>query len=168
VTDALTSPFAVAAIVLVVAGLAKLRSPAAAARALDTLGVSAGAWMVRAIALGEIALGGWAVVRPEAPAALAVAAVYGAFAVVAWLLASREASCGCFGEREHPASLAQSVLSIALASAAGLAAIWRPRGLSWLATHPVVALGVAGAAYATVLAYTVLPLAWSAWIGATQ
>jgi hypothetical protein len=168
VAGALTSPFAVAAIVLIVAGFAKLRSPVVAAQALDALGLGAKPSQVRACAIAEIALGGWAAVRPGAPVAAAIAVAYGMFAVVAWLLARREESCGCFGERGHAASNAQSVLSMVLASAAGLAAIWRPHGLPWLASHPVIALGVAGAVYATVLAYTALPVAWSAWAGAAR
>ena len=56
-TDALTPLFAVAAIVLCVAGLAKLRSPATATRALHAVRLPAPVWAVRALALAEIALG---------------------------------------------------------------------------------------------------------------
>src|SRR5437588_10418054 len=118
-SGALTSPFAVAAVVLIVAGLAKLRSPAGAARALGTLGVGADPVLVRGIAIVEIALGGWAAIRPGMVVAAGVAGAYGGFAGLAWLLARRQASCGCFGEREHPASAVQSIVSAVHAATAG-------------------------------------------------
>jgi len=60
-----------------------------------------------------------------------------------------------------------SELLCALAVAAAIAS---PRGLPWLASQPavtagVLAVGIAAAVYATVLLYTVVPRAWSAWSG---
>ncbi|MGI8507418.1 MAG: hypothetical protein ACR2MK_11585, partial [Solirubrobacteraceae bacterium] len=59
--DALTIPHAVAALVLVLAGLAKLRSPGAAARAVGVAPAP-----IRAFAGFEVALGAWALLSPEA------------------------------------------------------------------------------------------------------
>ena len=48
--DVLTAPLAVAALVLIVAGVAKLRAPAPAAAALRELGLPAAALPIRAFA----------------------------------------------------------------------------------------------------------------------
>ena len=109
--DVLTAPLAVAALVLIVAGVAKLRAPAPAAAALRELGLPAAALAIRAFAAGEIALGVWALAAPTSVAAIALACCYAAFAVLALLLASRRAACGCFGEGDFPASRAQALLS---------------------------------------------------------
>ena len=163
--DVLTAPLAVAAVVLIVAGVAKLRAPAPAAAALGELGLPAAALPIRAFAAGEIALGVWALVAPTSVAAIALACCYAAFAALALLLAGRRASCGCFGEGEFPASRAQALLSSVLAAASAAAAVWPPHGpLDRPAGQAVVlVIGIAASAYATVLAYTQLPAAWSAW-----
>ena len=160
--DVLMAPFAVAALVLIVAGVAKLRAPAPAAAALRELGA---ALPIRAFATGEIALGVWALVAPSSVAAIALACCYAAFAVLALLLASRRAACGCFGEGDFPASRAQGLLSAVLAVASAAAAVWPPHGLLERPAGQAVVLmiGISASAYATVLAYTQLPAAWSAW-----
>jgi hypothetical protein len=91
--------------------------------------------------------------------------VYAGFCVVSRWLARRGASCGCFGERDAPASRAHALVSAALALVAGAAAAAPPHGAGWILARPVLLTAVAAAAYATVLAYTDLPLAWSAWSG---
>ena len=163
--DVLTAPLAVAALVLVIAGIAKLRAPAPAAGALRELGVPAAAPAIRALAAGEIALGVWALATPTSIAALALACCYAAFSVISWLLAGRRAACGCFGEADFPASRAQALLSAVLAVACAAAALWPPHGLLDRPTGQAVVLviGIAASAYATVIAYTQLPAAWSAW-----
>ena len=163
--DALTAPLAVAALVLVVAGVAKLRAPGPAVRALRALGLPAAAPVIRAFAIGEIALGIWALANPSSAPAIALACCYVAFAGLALLLAARRASCGCFGDGDFPASRVQALLSAVLAAACALAAVWPPSGfLDRPAGQAVVlVVGIAASAYATVLAYTQLPAAWSAW-----
>lgn len=163
--DALTAPFAVAAIVLVVAGVAKLRAPAPAVGALRELGLPAGQPAIRSFAALEVALGIWALAGPTAGGAIALACCYAVFAALALLLAARRASCGCFGEAEFPASRFQALLSGVLAIACGAAAVWSPHGLVDRPAGQAVVLivGIAASAYATVLAYTQLPAAWSAW-----
>jgi hypothetical protein len=161
--SALTSPFAVAALVLCVAGVAKLRAPRAAAAA-----VGAHAGQVRAFALAELALGIWALSAPAPLPAVLVSGTYAGFSGLSLWLAHRRSACGCFGQPELPASAGQSALSAALAAVAAAAATWPPHDAHWLASHPVIALGIAAAAYATVLAYTALPVAWSAWAGGSR
>jgi hypothetical protein len=163
--DLLTAPLAVAALVLVVAGVAKLRAPAPAAAALRELGLPAGRPLIRVFALFEIALGGWVLASPGGPAAAAVAGCYVVFAVLALLLARHRAACGCFGEAEFPASRLQALISAALAAACAAAAAWpahgvldRPAGQA-----AVLLIAIVASAYATVIAYTLLPAAWSAW-----
>ncbi|MGI8904682.1 MAG: hypothetical protein ACR2IP_13760 [Solirubrobacteraceae bacterium] len=81
--DALSAPFAAVAIVLCVAGLAKLRSPGAAARFLAALGLPARPWLLRGLAAGEVALGLWGAVAPGRLAAVALVLVYATFAALA-------------------------------------------------------------------------------------
>src|SRR5581483_5637201 len=102
------------------------------------------------------------------PLALALSVVYLSFAAVAVVLRRRRLACGCFGENDFPVSLAHVIASELLGSLALAAAIAGPRGLSWLAERSAVAaavllIGVAGAAYATILVYTAVPRAWAAW-----
>lgn len=161
--DALTVPHAVAALVLAIAGLAKLYSPAAAARAAG-LGRSA----IRCYALGEVALGLWALVAASAVASGLLAAAYAAFAGLTVVLARRGAACGCFGSESGPASPIQAVLSGALALVAGLCAAAGTHGAAWIVQQPattaaVLVIGVAGAVYGVVLAYSELPPLWRSW-----
>jgi uncharacterized membrane protein YphA (DoxX/SURF4 family) len=165
VADVLTAPVAVAALVVVVAGLAKLRSPAPAVAALRELGMPANRVAVRVFAAAEIALGVFVLVNPGGIAAIALASCYALFAALALLLARRRAACGCFGEGDFPASGLQALISSVLAAACAAAVIWPAHGVLDRSggQAAVLALGIAASAYATVLAYTLLPAAWSAW-----
>ncbi len=164
-TEALTAPVAAAALVMCVAGLAKLRSPAVATDALAAVGAPVGDWAVRVFALGELALGGWCLVAPAVPGLAAMACLYLGFAALALVLARSRTACGCFGDGGAPASIVQSVVSLALALVSLAAVLWPPSSLltQSVASGLVVAVGSAGASYAIVLAYTQLPRAWSSW-----
>jgi hypothetical protein len=155
--DALTVPHAVAAIVLCVAGMAKLRSPRIAATALRVP-----AWLVRAFSLYELALGAGALVWPALSPLLAL--TYLGLAGLTAVLARRAQSCGCFGDGDTPSSLAQSILSVVLA----LASVPATRDIGWVLARPagsavVLLAGIAAAVYGTVIAYSELPMAWRAW-----
>jgi hypothetical protein len=168
VASALSAPYAVAAVLLCVAGLAKLRSPSAAVRALGTIGLTVGSTPVRAFAAGEVALGAWCALAPVPVSSAVMACVYLGFAGLTVLLARRAASCGCFGGDRVPASITQSILSLCLALVSLAAVRWVPHGIGWMLERPaslatVWVLGTAGAVYGTVLAYTELPLAWRSW-----
>jgi hypothetical protein len=165
VSEALAPPFLVASLVLCVAGLAKLRSPAGAAAALGII-----PWAVRALAIGEVALGAACALHPTRALAAALALVYAVLAGVATVLMRRRVACGCFGDDDLPVSQAHVIASELLCALAVAAAIASPRGLQWLDSQPavtagVLAVGIAAAVYATVLLYTVAPRAWRAWSG---
>lgn len=137
-------------------------------------GLPARAGFVRALAVGELVVGGLALVRPSPLLAGAVAALYAVFCVVSLALARRHAACGCFGEGDAPASAVQSVLSAALCLVAIGAAIAPAHGLGWIlgtgtgagaGQSGALIVGIAGSAYATIAAYTELPKALSAWSG---
>jgi hypothetical protein len=89
---------------------------------------------------------------------------------VAAVLAGRRASCGCFGEDQTPVSAGHWIASLVLGAVALGAAVAGSHGLGWVLGRPastaaVLLLGIAGALYATVLVYTAVPRAWSAWSG---
>jgi uncharacterized membrane protein YphA (DoxX/SURF4 family) len=168
VAQALTAPILLAASVLCIAGVAKLRSPDTATRAFEALGLPAKPALGRALATVELALGLWCALDGSRPAAIAVACLYAAFAAAAVLLSRRHSSCGCFGAEELPASLWQAVLSATLGAVALAGALADAHGLRWVLDRPAleastILLGTAGAAYAVVLAYTLLPQAWTSW-----
>jgi hypothetical protein len=163
-------PFLLAALVLCLAGVLKLRSPRAAAGALDALGVPGGERAVRALSAVEIALGSACALFPSRVSAGALAVVYGLFALVAVALMRRRAGCGCFGESATAVSPAHSIASVLLAAVAVAAALTGPVGLGWMlgrsaSSAAVLLLGTAGALFAIVLVYTELPRAWDAWSG---
>lgn len=169
-SDALTPPFLLAALVLCVAGAAKLRAPAGAARAAAVLGLPVGTLLIRGLALGELALGCICMAQPSRTAAAVLGALYLVFAVLSVMLARRRSECGCFGDAQSPASGFQALLSgaLALGALAALGAV--PHNLAWLfARSPtetiVLSGGISAAVYGTVLAYTKLPQAWAAWSG---
>jgi hypothetical protein len=165
VSQALAPPFLVAALVLCIAGVSKLRAPGTAAAATGTR-----PGVIRALALGELAVGAVGAIHPIRAGAVVLAVVYLVFAVVALVLRRRRVVCGCFGDNGLPVSLAHVIASELLGALALAAALAGPRGLGWLAGQPgitaaALAVGVAGAAYATVLVYTAVPPAWATWSG---
>jgi hypothetical protein len=164
----LTTPIAVAAVVLAVAGIAKLGSPAGAERALAAAGLSVPGVAVRIAASLELAVAALVLLAPGRAACAVLAASYALLAVVAGILARRGAACGCFGDDDAPATAAHVSLSAVLALVAAAGVAWPVHGIAWLLSGAPgvvgpLALGIAGAVYATVLAYTELPPAWSAW-----
>jgi hypothetical protein len=115
-----------------------------------------------------VALGAACAVHPTRALALALAFLYLSFAAVAAVLRRRRAACGCFGENDFPVTLAHVIASELLGALALAAAFAGPRGLGWVLGQPapqavVLLTGVAGAVYAVVLVYTVVPRAWAAW-----
>jgi hypothetical protein len=168
VGEALAAPYAIAAGVLLIAALAKLRSPQGGAHALIALGLPGSRAAIRALAALELGLAAWCLLAPTPAGAAAMAALYGVFAAVALALFRRRQSCGCFGGVETPASPAQSLLSLSLAVVSLGAASADPRGLQWLlqrgaGSAVVLLLGVLAGVYGAVLVYTQLPQAWEAW-----
>jgi uncharacterized membrane protein YphA (DoxX/SURF4 family) len=163
-----TAPLvSVLAAVLVVAGLRKLRAPAAAADAMRAAGMPGGARAARVVGLAETAIGVLVLVAPSRPALAAMAVLY---AILGWVAvrlvrsAAPVASCGCFGADDAPPSPLHAVFDAAAAGLALVAAVRPPPGLPALAARaPVAGVGlVAGclaAAYAVSLVLSHLPQA---------
>lgn len=173
---ALTPPFLVAALLVCVAGALKLRAPRTAATALRTLGLPGETWLIRGLAGGELVLGTVCVLGPSRATAAVLTGVYVTFVGVAALLSRGRVACGCFGDDEAPVSAAHWIASVVLASVAAAATVAAtvaaagPHGIGWVLAQPAptaaaLAVGIAGALYATVLVYTELPAAWAAWSG---
>jgi hypothetical protein len=166
----LLAPFAVAAVVLCVAAVAKLRAPEQAAAAFAAIGLPSSVHLIRLLAAGEFVVGGWALLAPSRMIAVVMAVMYAGFAVVAIVLSRRGASCGCFGASEASTSPLQAALSAALALVCGWVAIHPAHGVTWIFGRApleaaVLGLGIVAAVYATVVAYTDLPDAWASWSG---
>jgi methylamine utilization protein MauE len=162
--------FWVACALLIIAGAAKLRSPAAAVGALRTAGLRTPAVGVRLLGAAEIAIGAFAVARPSVASAATVAVLYAGFALfVLRLLHSRDpAPCGCFGAAGPEVSRMHPGLNVAACAVATASALAPPPGIGWvLRQDPLLALslavGMAGAAFAAFLAFTALPAAWRAY-----
>jgi hypothetical protein len=166
-SEVLTAPVLMAAALVCVAAVAKLREPAGAVRALVALGLPARASLSRALGAVELAAGIAVLVAPGRATVAVLGALYVAFAGAGAALLGRGVGCGCFGfggdAPEQPVSVAHVLLSGALALVCAAGVLWPPHGLTWAVARPVLAIGVAGCTYAALLAYTQLPTAWGAW-----
>lgn len=156
-------PHAVLALLLGVAGAAKLRSPQAAARA-----VRLPAGLIRLFAGGELALAAAALLSASRWSSLVMAGLYAAFALLTLRLARAGAACGCFGAEHSPASPLQSALSAVLSGLAVLSAVGGAHTAGWILQRPlgsllVLLLGTAGVVYGIVLAYSELAPQWRSW-----
>ena len=131
---------ALGAVLLVVAGTAKVAVPRPAAAALGALGVHVADAAVRAGAALEVAVGVAALLTAAPWACAAVAASYAVLAV--FLLAAtrsgRVADCGCFGAQGRPPRVRQVVLDALVAVGAALAVpAHADSAASQVAAHPV-------------------------------
>lgn len=168
--EALVGPFAVASVLLAVGGGFKIVRPAPTAGALSGVGLPIPLVLVRALGVGEVALGAGALVSGVPALAALVGVAYLAFAgfvVVAIHAGGAVSSCGCFGEVETPPSAAHVVLNTALAAVAlTTAATSAPSLAGTLSRQPaagvpflaLVGLGV----YLCYLVLTALPQALAA------
>jgi len=173
--SALTPPVMVAACVVVLAALAKLRAPTAAGEAVASLGLTAARnkreALARGLAAAELALGVAVIASDGAGLRLALGAVYLGFAGITLTLIRRQADCGCFGDAGGPASGVGVGLNLAFAALCLLGAAAGSPGVARILSLPpgqasVAILAIVAAAAAAVLAYTELPRAWHAWSGA--
>jgi len=144
----LVGPLAVVAMVLVVSGVQKLRLPAASLPAMAVVGLPARGAAVRAIGLGELAVGATALLVTARGAATALAAAYLLLTMVSLRLvrAAGLQSCGCFGRASAPPHAAQVVANAASAVTAGIAAVAGTEALV-----PMVARSPAGGILLTAL-----------------
>jgi hypothetical protein len=149
------------ALLLALAGYAKLRRPRPATEALRAAGIPAPALLVRVLSVAElvVAAAGLVLPGPIAAAVLAVAfACLGAGAALGGGAAGSVA-CGCFGDEDGPSlgrrHVAANLLAAALASAAAAVG---PTGLPHLASRHLAA------ALISALTALLLALAVRAWL----
>jgi hypothetical protein len=115
--------YLVAAAVLLVAGLAKLRSPEATAAALRDAGLPGTTSLVRGLGGVEVLVGGVALLVGGRVPAVALGAAYLAVTLVAWRQRRAGADCGCFGASGTPVSgwhLGVNAMAVVVAGAAGV------------------------------------------------
>ncbi len=158
--------YVAAAVLLVVAGVAKAVRPADTARALRA-GLRwwprrLGAASVRAAAIGEAAVGAAALAWPARLLAGAVALSFASFTVFVAVARARGgslATCGCFGRPDTPPTADHLAVDAAAAAAAASVAAAGPSGSivavlarQWMHGWPLLA----AAAVAAWLAYLVL------------
>lgn len=115
----------VAAGLLAVAGLAKLRTPDSAMATLHRLRLPSGRVAARILGLGEVALGLAVALVGGRPAALAIAVTYATFTGIAAWQRARQLSCGCFGS-SATAVTSLHVASNAVASLVGVVGLAAP------------------------------------------
>ena len=155
---------------LAAAGAVMLARPLPTARAMYAAGLPGSAAIARAIGAVEAAVGAWFLLAPSTPAALALAAVYLAFAgFVGWLLVAHPeaSSCGCAGATDVPPSALHAVMNALAGFAALAAAAAVPPSLVDTMTSlgfaaVPFAIGLATAAALAVVAVTDLPPALAA------
>lgn len=175
-SNALLPLLAIAAGLLVVAGVAKLRSPASMQEALGNLALPPRAWLARTIGAIEVGLGAATLLLPGWAATAALAGAYLLFSAVIGatrLRGQSDAPCGCFGEPATGSNLGHLGLNLACAAVAGAALVSPPPHLTTLAAGeaaPALAL-VAGTACSVYLIHallTLLPDSWRAFDAAGE
>jgi hypothetical protein len=122
--ELLAAPYLVVAAVLLLAGAAKLRSPAATAGALREAGLPGSPLVARALGAVEVLVGAAALLVDARVAAAALAAAYLAVTAVAWRQRRAGADCGCFGVSGTPVSgvhLGVNALAVLVAAGAVVA-----------------------------------------------
>jgi hypothetical protein len=127
--DAWAGPLYAAALLLAVAGGAKVVDPAATVGALRALGRPVPAGVVRIGGGVEAVIGAWAIVTGAAIPVLLVAASYlgfSAFVAVALRRGTPIGSCGCFGKVDTPPSPIHLVIDLAAAAVAVAVAFGGP------------------------------------------
>jgi hypothetical protein len=166
--DALAGPYAVSAVLLVVAGVLEARRPQGAVDALATLGLSIPSSAVRFFAVagsivGLVALGAGGGVAGRVAAVLVGLCYLGFAGFVGSTLTRGDplASCGCFGRDDTPPNLTHLVLNVAGFVAAIAVVLWPGGGIRGAVAHqpgaglPFVLMTVVCAG----LAYVVFTLA---------
>ena len=143
------------ALLLGLAGFAKLRRPGPSSVMLRASGVPAPALAARALAIAELAVLAAALVLPGRPAGVVVAAVFAGLTVGAAVGARRagDQACGCFGDEGAPLGRRHVATNLAAALAATAAAVDSPSSLPRLALQRP-ALAAVGVVLAAMLALT--------------
>lgn len=167
---ALSAPVIAAALLLAVAGVAKLAAPDSTVTALRAARLPANRLLVEALGVIELVVG-VAVVVWAPPAAVAVMALsYLAFAAFTWRLLRAQgasASCGCFGARTTPAHPLHVLVNLGVALWIAGALVWPVDGLGQAFGHTPLAgipfvVATASICLGLYLALTALPEALDA------
>jgi hypothetical protein len=175
-SDLLSAPFAVAAGLLAVAGVAKVRVPQSAASALQATRRRGGLVAVRAFGILELSTGALALIRPGPVVAGVGAALYLGFVVLVgyWIRGpDRPASCGCLGGGDTPPGavhLAVNVFAAGTMLAAavmGVEPVWQ-LGRDGPATGSLVAALAALATYLAAEGLPALPVLFRSYRGRTE
>ena len=164
--DVVVALHAAAALLLVVAGLAKLLRPAPTTDLLSTLGLPQHPALTLGIGSGECVVGVAALGVGGPLAAAATGALYLGFVFVVWRAISAGAvSCGCFGRVDAPPSWIHIVGNLALA-VVSFVAVSGESPLEVMDDQPVGGLGfvlvVGVLAGLALVAFTALPEALGA------
>jgi len=171
----LSVPFATVAGVLALAGLAKLRSPLSARRALAVAGLTSGKALARGIGTAELALAAVCLIAPGRATALALALAFLAFAAFLVRVMRAEAEsvpCGCFGDDSLPVTRAHVGFDLIAAAVAAAAAIVPPVPLTEAGAGgvelAVLLIGVGCCVYLCYLIFTLLPSTWASYEGVAR
>ena len=162
--SALTVPYLAGAVLLLVAGIAKLASPSSTVGAMRGAGLPSAPALVRGLALVEVIVGTTAVLVNGRLPAWGVALCYAGFAVflTVGMLRGTADSCGCFaGDRARPTPthvvVDCVVATVAVAVALGSTSTSLPSAVRAGQGFPVTALVVVAAAL-TYLVLSQLPV----------
>lgn len=154
----LIGPLLAAAVVLIIAGTAKIARPEGTATALRAAGLPGGRSVATTLGLGEVLLGTVAAIWAPSAAVAALAVVYLAFSAFSIRLIRRQgsaASCGCFGMAESPVHTVHVVVNALVAATVGASLVWPADPIT--AAPIVVVLGALVLAATLIIALTTLP-----------
>ncbi len=154
----MSAPVFAAAIVLAIAGIAKLAKPKGTVLALHAVGLSVGTSLVSLLGFVELGLGVSVVIWPTSVLIAALGLFYLAFAVFSAIHLKKNgahASCGCFGAADTPVHPVHVVINTALVAACVAALIWPPSPVSQLSVALIGSTLILTSALIAVL--TVLP-----------
>lgn len=122
-------PFAIAAVLLLVSGIAKMSQPQTTVDAMRAAGLPSGVVLVYLLATVEIGVGAIGLLVGGRAAAVAVAAIYlgfGAFVVLTKVRGTPARGCGCLGAKSDTPPGGVHLAVDILAFAAGAVAMARP------------------------------------------
>lgn len=163
---ALSAPFACGALVLGVAGIAKLAQQKTALAALAEIGIRrTGRPVLLGLAGLEVGASIGVLVTPSAVPAFLAAALYATFAAFVALLlfqGKTNISCGCFGQAAVPLHWTHVGVNLAFAAVCVLAAWTSTAPMltvvnEWSISSVTLALGAVAAAYLTYAVLTLVP-----------
>lgn len=162
--EGVVGPVYVAALLLTVSGLFKLRTPQPMAQALFTARLPHDNWLVRGAASAELVTSILVLVDGRLGAAAVAVLYFGFFAFIAWVLLMRIdlAFCGCLGSTQSPPTWAHAALNLVV-SVFGVLGAWlgmpdvtavvRQLG----AMTPIFVIGVVFAGWLSYLIVTAAP-----------